>query len=194
MLHDTAPNGLVADLERALARRASDGASGRTTARPLARGDGWSVEDVICTSGPADRPFEERHSQFSIAIVAAGTFQYRSTAGHALMTPGSMLLATTANASSAGTSMSRRPVHRVSLCPESFEQISVDAACGKTIRFSRRAASRARSARSSRRPAQPERVTGVSWKTWLKLAARVTRLLGVGLSDRTDMPRAPSPA
>ena len=50
------------------------------------------MEDVICTAGPRDRAFEERHSRISIAIVAAGTFQYRSAAGRELMTPGSLML------------------------------------------------------------------------------------------------------
>jgi AraC-like DNA-binding protein len=58
----------------------------------LARGEGWSVADVVCTSGPADRVFEEQHTWYSIAVVLAGTFQYRSRAGHALMTPGSLML------------------------------------------------------------------------------------------------------
>jgi AraC family transcriptional regulator len=58
----------------------------------LGKGEGWRVADVICGSGPEDRPFEERHGQVSIAIVAAGTFQYRSTSRRELMTPGSFLL------------------------------------------------------------------------------------------------------
>jgi AraC family transcriptional regulator len=83
---------IAVDLERALARRVVCGTAGQITGRPLAQGEGWRVEDVICTSGPGDRPFEEQHSQVVIAIVAAGTFQYRSTAGRELMTPGSLLL------------------------------------------------------------------------------------------------------
>src|SRR5207245_11482053 len=75
-----------------LARRAVSGAPGRATARVLAEGGGWAVSDVLCTSGPGDHPFEERHAGVFIAIVAAGTFQYRSAAGRALMTPGSLLL------------------------------------------------------------------------------------------------------
>jgi AraC family transcriptional regulator len=55
-------------------------------------GDDWIVEDIVCTSGPKDRPFEEQHSLVRIAIVVAGSFQYRTSAGHALMTPGSLLL------------------------------------------------------------------------------------------------------
>lgn len=48
--------------------------------------------EVVCRSGPADRPFEERHDWTSVAVVLGGTFTYRSTTGRALMTPGSLLL------------------------------------------------------------------------------------------------------
>lgn len=83
---------IAVDLQHALAQRATTGAPGRASARILAHGDGWSVSDVLCTSGPRDRPFEERHTRFSIAIVAAGSFQYRSANSRELMTPGSLLL------------------------------------------------------------------------------------------------------
>jgi AraC family transcriptional regulator len=86
---------IAVDLERALAQRAEDGGPGQLEARTLARGDGWVVEDVVCTSGPDDRPYEEQHSAFAIAIVMAGTFQYRASGfrtGRELMTPGSVLL------------------------------------------------------------------------------------------------------
>jgi len=63
-----------------------------TTARHLASGPGWSVHDIVCNAGPQDRPFEERHETMSIALVSAGTFQYRTTAGRALLGPGSLLL------------------------------------------------------------------------------------------------------
>ncbi len=77
---------------RALERRRIRGEAGRAASHVLARGDGWSVADVVCTSGPQDRVFEEQHACYSIAVVLAGTFQYRSRAGHALMTPGSVML------------------------------------------------------------------------------------------------------
>jgi AraC family transcriptional regulator len=87
---------IALELERALARRTVNGGPGHPRARVLAQGDGWTVEDVVCTSGPQDRPFDERHSRFAIAIVAAGSFQYRSQsrsrASRELMTPGSLLL------------------------------------------------------------------------------------------------------
>lgn len=76
-----------------------DRVPGRTpaTSEPPARrllvsGPGWSVSDVRCTAGPHDRVFEEQHVDVCIAIVLAGSFQYRSAAGRELMTPGSLLL------------------------------------------------------------------------------------------------------
>jgi AraC-like DNA-binding protein len=83
---------IAVDLAGALAERAVYGAPGSLIARVLTSGNGWAVEDVVCTSGPRDRPFEEQHSQFRVAIVVAGSFQYRSNAGCELMTAGSILL------------------------------------------------------------------------------------------------------
>lgn len=79
-------------LAEALSRRREGGEPGRTVPRVIARGRGWTVADVVCTCGPSDRPYEERHAGYSIAIVLAGSFQYRSMEGHALMTPGSLML------------------------------------------------------------------------------------------------------
>jgi AraC family transcriptional regulator len=79
-------------LAHALKHRELNGGPGSPSSRVLAQGDGWTVEDIICTSGPRDRAFEEQHSRIAIAIVAAGTFQYRSTKGRELMTPGSLML------------------------------------------------------------------------------------------------------
>jgi AraC family transcriptional regulator len=58
----------------------------------LASGTGWRVSDVVCTAGPKDRPFEERHAWMTIALVTRGTFNYRSTHGSAVLVPGSLLL------------------------------------------------------------------------------------------------------
>jgi AraC-like DNA-binding protein len=62
------------------------------TSRTLAYGLGWSVADVVCTAGPHDRPFQERHETVSIAAVTAGTFQYRTGTGRAVLAPGGILL------------------------------------------------------------------------------------------------------
>jgi AraC-like DNA-binding protein len=83
---------IAVELEQAVARRTAIGAPAEATTRLLASGDGWRVADITCTSGPRDASFEELHSRAAVAIVAAGSFQYRSPSGRALMTPGSLLL------------------------------------------------------------------------------------------------------
>ncbi|MDQ3997261.1 MAG: AraC family transcriptional regulator [Gemmatimonadota bacterium] len=128
---------IAADLEHALTQRDAHGAAGRTTGRLLARSDGWTVEDVICTSGPADRPFEEQHSGVSIAIVAAGTFQYRSTPGRALMTPGALLLGNAGHCFECGHEHDTGDrCIAFSYAPEYFERIAADAgASGRAVTF-----------------------------------------------------------
>ena len=63
-----------------------------TTTHPLAAGPGWRVDDVICTAGPRDRPFEEHHGSICIAAVTEGSFHYRTTQGSAVLAPGALLL------------------------------------------------------------------------------------------------------
>jgi AraC family transcriptional regulator len=60
--------------------------------RPLASGSGWRVLDVVCSAGPGDRPFEERHDGVCIAAVTQGTFRYRCSLGSAVLAPGALLL------------------------------------------------------------------------------------------------------
>jgi AraC-like DNA-binding protein len=88
---------IAVELEQALAERRVNGSAGNISSRVLAAGDGWRVADMLCTSGPNDRPFEEHNPHFAIAIVTAGSFQYRGSsqcaaASGELMTPGSVLL------------------------------------------------------------------------------------------------------
>ena len=85
---------IAVDGERTLARRRTHAGPGRFDARLLAKGHGWTVEDIVCSCGPQDRPYDEQHDHFAIAIVTSGTFQYRGsgTNGREMMTPGSLLL------------------------------------------------------------------------------------------------------
>jgi AraC-like DNA-binding protein len=62
------------------------------SANVLASGAGWRVQDVVCTAGPRDRPFEERHGTVSLGAVLGGTFRYRTAQGTALLAPGAVLL------------------------------------------------------------------------------------------------------
>lgn len=118
---------IAAAVQEAVARRRASGGPGGVTPRVIARGEGWSAADVLCTSGPADRSFEEQHSHWTIALVVAGTFQYR-TARRALMTPGSMLLGTCGQCYECGHE------HGVGdrcvsfwYAPEHFERLAADA-------------------------------------------------------------------
>ena len=85
---------IAVGLERGLAKRRTHGGPGRVDARVLGKGNGWTVEDVVCSSGPQDRSYDEQHQHVAIAIVTSGTFQYRGSGsnGREMMTPGSLLL------------------------------------------------------------------------------------------------------
>jgi AraC family transcriptional regulator len=61
-------------------------------ARPLHQGEEWSISEYLRSASPHDRPFEERHLQFSIAAVIEGTFSYRADTGAAVLHPGAFLL------------------------------------------------------------------------------------------------------
>lgn len=62
------------------------------TAHLLASGPGWRVREIVCTAGPDDPAFEERHESCCIALVTHGSFSYRSPLGAALLAPGAILL------------------------------------------------------------------------------------------------------
>ncbi len=83
---------LTEPLEQAILRKRKTGEAGRAHSRILASGAGWRVVDVICTSGPEDRPFEERYWSVAISLVLSGAFVYRGEHGTVLMSKGSFLL------------------------------------------------------------------------------------------------------
>ena len=140
------------ELEQALARRAATGAGAcHPTCRVLARGDGWAVQDLICASGPQDPIFEERHGDVTIAMVLAGTFQYRGSAResfangssakrgsangairHELMTPGSLLLGNARQSFEVGHEHAAGDrCLSFQFAPEYFERIASDAGVRK---------------------------------------------------------------
>ncbi len=169
---------IALDVERALALRARSGAPGRATPTRLAHGAGWSVEDVICTSGPADRPFEEQHRAVSIAVVLSGTFEYRAPSGRTLMTPGSLLLGNAgqcfecAHTHAAGD---RCVAFRFS--PELFERIAADADAAQPFRAGRVPPVRA-SAAVVARAAYGVSALGAGRGAWEVLAYRLAAVAG----------------
>jgi AraC family transcriptional regulator len=122
---------IAVELDRALARRRQDATPGSTAPRIIACGDGWTVADVMCTFGPHDHPFEERHTLSTIAIVLAGSFQYRSQIGRGLMTPGSLMLGNQGHCFECGHQHGEgdRCVS-FSYAPEYFERLAADAGTG----------------------------------------------------------------
>jgi AraC-like DNA-binding protein len=194
---------IAVEFEPVVAQGAAIGAAtGSTVGRVLARGEGWSVADLICTCGPQDRPFEEQHSQVSIAIVVAGTFQYRSANGGKrgeLMTPGSVLLGNAGQCFECGHEHGTGDrCLSFSYAPDYFEKITGDAGAGRDGRPFRilqlpsmRALSRiatqacARLARSSRQ--RHDLTSDVAWEELgIQLAASARRLANDAPQDLRD--------
>jgi AraC family transcriptional regulator len=180
---------IAVELQQAVAHHAKIGSPGHITTRPLAKGDGWTVSDVLCTCGPQDRPFEERHTTVSIAAVVAGSFQYRTTTGHDLMPPGSLLLGNAADHFECG--------HRhgtgdrcisFSYAPDYFERIASDS--GRVTRHSFRTPRLPPLRASSPLIAQAcANVTGAANLSWEELSiqfAAQTVHLANGLSPAPD--------
>jgi AraC family transcriptional regulator len=130
---------IAAGLNKALAEREVTGAEGRTSARVLARGGGWTVADVMCTCGADDLSYEETHTDFAVALVVAGSFQHDGTAGHALLTPGTAMLG-----NPGGAFLCRHEHGRGDRCvsfwyaPGYLEEVAVDAGVRPSrVRFAR---------------------------------------------------------
>jgi AraC family transcriptional regulator len=128
---------IAVELERALARRRERGTPGRTTPRIIAGGEGWSVADVLCTSGPLDHPFEEQHARYTLAIVLSGSFQYRSSGGGGLMTPGSVMLGNQGSCFECGHEHGEGDrCLSIWYSPEYFERLAADAGSrGRSVGF-----------------------------------------------------------
>jgi len=185
---------IAGDLDAALARRRRFGTPGSATGTSLARGDGWDVDDVICTSGPADRPFEERHTRVSIAIVVAGTFQYRAGSGRALMTPGSMLLGTLGQCFTCGHEhASGDRCIAFNFAPEFFVRVAADAgAGGVTSGFSIPRLPPLRESADVVSRASAALVSGPGDFAWEEIAVRVAASAARLASTRTTVPRPPN--
>src|SRR5215470_2760811 len=79
-------------LAAALARKAANGARGSISDRVIASGDGWWVQDIVCTCGPRDHEAEELTATSSLALLLSGSFVVRDQHGTSLLSEGSYLL------------------------------------------------------------------------------------------------------
>jgi AraC-like DNA-binding protein len=108
----------------------------RPTLRRLASGEGWTLNDYVCRSGPGEAPFEERHDAVSISSVIAGSFTYSSDNGRALLHSGALLLGNAGACYSCGHDHSAGD-HCLSLqmTPDYFAEIAASVAGSSTFRF-----------------------------------------------------------
>jgi AraC family transcriptional regulator len=119
---------IAVSLDDAVRERERLGAPPGLTSRLLADGDGWAVEDVICTYRPGDASFEERHDRYRVALVGFGTFQCRGASGRELLTPGSLLLGNARDCFECGHEhgLGDRCL-AFAYAPEMFEQLAFEA-------------------------------------------------------------------
>jgi AraC family transcriptional regulator len=79
-------------LAAALARKAHAGGKGEIIDLPVAAGDGWRVNDVVCSCGPGDYEAEERSSTTGVALLLSGSFVAHNAYGTSLLSEGSLFL------------------------------------------------------------------------------------------------------
>jgi len=185
----TRPNPLRPDpLAAALMRKRRSGASGSIMDVPIASGDGWRVQDIVCTCGPRDHEAEELTAASSLALVLAGSFVVRDRYGTSVLSEGSYLLV------SAGHCFACSHRHgEGDRClsfrfePELFERIAHDA--GGKAEFAHNRLSPIRplaslTARARQAMAQPAMMEELA----LELAGTA-----IGLAGRSRRSAAPSP-
>jgi AraC family transcriptional regulator len=106
----------------------------------------WSVSHCLCSAGPHDRPYEELHERFAVALVVQGTFEYRSPPGDAVLYPGAYLLGNTDECFECGHSHSTGDrCIALHARAEAFEEVAASVAGSARFRF-----------RQSMLPARPE--------------------------------------
>ena len=106
------------------------------SARPLALGSGWRAVEYLCSAGPHDPVFEERHDDFAIVAVVQGSFRYRSQSGTALLYPGALMLGNHGNCYECGHDHGRgdRCV-AFHIAPEVFHEVASSMAGSSLFRF-----------------------------------------------------------
>ncbi len=104
--------------------------------RSLCQGREWSVSEFVCTAGPGDRPFEERHGNVAISAVIEGTFIYRGDTGTAMLHPGAFLFGNAAACYECGHDHSTGDrCISFQAAPEYFAEIAASAAGSSHFRF-----------------------------------------------------------
>lgn len=168
------------------------GAVGQRTpvAHGIAAGVGWRVSEMVCGLGPHDRPFEERHEEAGIALVVAGSFQYRSAAGSALLYPGAFLLGNPGACFTCGHEHGTGDrCIAFQFAPALFAEIAATVAGSSRFRFPAAMLPAGRSLplpliESRTRSRGVDRLAMEEWATWL--AERVLRIVGGSAGNRPE--------
>jgi AraC-like DNA-binding protein len=128
--------------------------------RRLGEGADWCVGEYVCSAGPGDRAYEERHDWFTIAAVLEGSFSYVTDNGSTLLYPGALLLGNAGACFECGHEHARGDrciaVHVASEC---FAEVAAGAGAGAAFKFA-----------ASALPASARTAVWVA-----QLAARLTR-------------------
>lgn len=77
---------------RSVESRRARGERGAAAVAAIFQGAGWRIADIVCSADASDPSFEEQHDYVSIALVMAGAFACRSSAGSGDLCSGSALL------------------------------------------------------------------------------------------------------
>src|ERR1044072_558279 len=175
-------------LAAALGRKAANGVRGSISDRTIASGDGWWVQDIVCTCGPRDHEAEELTATSSLALLLSGSFVVRDQHGTSLLSEGSYLLV---NAGHCFACSHRHGEGDRCLSfrfePELFDRIAHDAGAAPAFAHNRltpmrpRAPLRPRARRAMREPALMDEIA-------IELAGTA-----IGLAGRERHTGAPSP-
>jgi AraC-like DNA-binding protein len=93
--------------------------------RVIAGSADWRIVEFVCTSGPADKPFEEYRDYACAAVVLEGTFDYSCDNGRALLHPGAVMLGNPATCYECGHAHSRGDrCLAFQLAPHYFDEIA----------------------------------------------------------------------
>ena len=173
------------------------GAPPRLRVELKAAGDDWAVEDVVCTSGPGDAAFEERHERYRIALVGAGTFRCRATTGRGLLTPGSLLLGNAGDCFECGHEHGTGDrCLAFAYSRETFEQLAFEAGVRGRARLRALSIPPLRAlaplvAEACTAWVAPERVAASAWE---ELGVRLAAAAAQSAADPARLPRNPANA
>ncbi len=110
--------------------------AGGIASRLIGAGEAWRLSEHVCTSGPGDRSFEERHEHVSIAAVVEGTFNYHGHTGRVVLHPGALLLGNSGSCYACGHDHGRGDrCISLNVAPDLFAEVAASTAGSSRFAF-----------------------------------------------------------